>query len=288
MNLGIVINGGDATFDGFNNVIQKLVSFNGATIGLQGLNKAEIIFDYVYKNELRGYSEKDEDTEDDRSSIQISQLCPGHEITFKLLAELMVDGEFPAPNQFYACNILLDTLNDEEPMIPSSISPNPPNGIDDIWCADYVPDDPTEGLPEVLPVEIKFFGDKDVDTEDKNTTQSASPYGSYGYGAYNAHNPNENIVHLGNNGVGSNDGKNTNFHFVGPYVLFGTGLICIVFVVFILVCILMKCAKHSEYEQAKYVDTDDESDSTQNYDDIDDDNMDQEIEQEEEEMNQPI
>ena len=133
-------------------MIEKIVSFNGAAIGLHGSNVAEISFDYVYEDELSEYIEKDEDTEDDRSSIQIQQLCPGHEITFALLAELMVDGVYPYPNQFYACNILLD--KDENGK--ASVSPNPPNGIDNIWCADYVPDDPDDILPDVLPVEIKF------------------------------------------------------------------------------------------------------------------------------------
>eukprot|EP00486_Rosalina_sp_Unknown_P016007 CAMPEP_0201596220 /NCGR_PEP_ID=MMETSP0190_2-20130828/192975_1 /ASSEMBLY_ACC=CAM_ASM_000263 /TAXON_ID=37353 /ORGANISM="Rosalina sp." /LENGTH=514 /DNA_ID=CAMNT_0048056489 /DNA_START=810 /DNA_END=2354 /DNA_ORIENTATION=- len=269
---GIVINGGDVTFDGFNNVIQKLVSFNGATIGLQGLNEAEIIFDYVYSDELRGYSEKDEDTEDDRSSIQIKQLCPGHEITFALLAELMVDGEYPYPNQFYACNILLDTVADINGNPSSSISPNPPNGIENgIWCADYVPDDPDESLPEVLPVEIEF-ATENVDNDSNNDSTTS--------GLVNANNVPENIVHLG--GMNNNNAlENGNKLRIGPYILFGIGLICIIGVVFILVCILMKCGNHSEYKQAKYVDTDDESDSTQEYDDED-------IGQEEQEMNQPI
>ena len=273
---GIVINGGDVTFDGFNNVVEKLVSFNGATIGLHGLNEAEIIFDYVYADELRGYSEKDEDTEDDRSSIQIQQLCPGHEITFALLAELMVDGEFPFPNQFYACNILLDSIdNDQDPTVPSSISPNPPNGIEDLWCADYVPDDPDETLPEVLPVEIQFFtNEEDEDNEDMNVTDTSGS-------SYYAHDPNEHIVHLGNMNNDASGLKDDGDGLrIREFVLFGIGLTCIILVVFILVCILMKCAKHSEYEQAKYNDTDDESDSTQESEDDED--------KEEEEMNQPL
>ena len=72
---GICISGGDVMFDGFNNVIQKLISYNGDVVGLNVKNDAKVIFDYVYSDNLPSRS-PDSDTEDDKSSIEIRELCP--------------------------------------------------------------------------------------------------------------------------------------------------------------------------------------------------------------------
>eukprot|EP01083_Nonionella_stella_P067950 180063_1 len=160
---GIQIIGGDVIFDGYNNIIQKLVSYNGDVIGLDVKNDAQIDFDYVYKDELPN-KPQDMDTEDDKSSIQIKQLAPGHEITFALLAELMVDGKYPYPNNFYACNIKIENKNQAE------IVPYPPNGIDKVWCADYVPDEIDAVIGKVLPVDVKV----DVEANDNQNGNVAA------------------------------------------------------------------------------------------------------------------
>ncbi len=49
---GISIYGGDVVFDGFNNVIEKLISYNGDVIGLDIKRDGKLTFDYVYSDEL--------------------------------------------------------------------------------------------------------------------------------------------------------------------------------------------------------------------------------------------
>eukprot|EP00484_Ammonia_sp_Unknown_P010497 CAMPEP_0197077746 /NCGR_PEP_ID=MMETSP1384-20130603/212770_1 /TAXON_ID=29189 /ORGANISM="Ammonia sp." /LENGTH=726 /DNA_ID=CAMNT_0042516611 /DNA_START=1 /DNA_END=2181 /DNA_ORIENTATION=- len=247
---GVLINGGDVTFDGFNNVIEKLISYSGSTIGLQLDGDAQVVFDYVYKDELP--SDLDEDTEDDRSSLQIQHLCPGHEITFNLLSELSSDGLYPNPNAFYACNI----LNNQNESVPDLVTPFPPNGIKKVWCADYVPEDPSEIVENVLPVQVL----SEEDNEDTNSVLSAQQGGD------------EPVIHLNNENPSDIDVKGIyRNHPDSPYVFFVIGVSGIMLVVLVMVCALLKCAKYANrtpYQRAKYLGTDDDSDDTEDDEEV--------------------
>eukprot|EP00486_Rosalina_sp_Unknown_P005728 CAMPEP_0201570686 /NCGR_PEP_ID=MMETSP0190_2-20130828/13032_1 /ASSEMBLY_ACC=CAM_ASM_000263 /TAXON_ID=37353 /ORGANISM="Rosalina sp." /LENGTH=755 /DNA_ID=CAMNT_0047994467 /DNA_START=15 /DNA_END=2282 /DNA_ORIENTATION=+ len=247
---GIYINDSDVIFDGFNNVIQKLISFNGDVVGLNIKEDVYVIFDYVFSDNLPSKA-PDTDTEDDKSSIEIRELCPGYEITFALLAELIVEQKYPYPNTFYACNILVDNKE----IGSMSIEPYPPNGIDAIWCADNVPDDKYDIIGNVLPIEIKV----DAKTESDYSTAHLA-----GINVESKAIPMVNAPHYDN----KLDIYNENI----PYLYFIIGIFCIIMVVFVLVTFIMKCGnilmngnrsksvKNQKYKQAKYVDTDDDDD----------------------------
>ena len=259
---GISICGGDVIFDGFNNVIEKLISFNGDVVGLDIKKDGYVIFDYVYSDELP-LKDDDSDTEDDRSAIYINKLSPGYEITFALLAELLVDNKYPYPNQFFGCNVLIENKTS------GSVVPYPPNGVDKVWCADYVPDNRNDILANLLPVELDIDAqtdDDDYDNDDNDKSDALSIKSE------------RKITNLFNNPHSDNDDDNhtdiVSKYANDSYLYFMLGLFCIIMVIFVLVTFIMKfgkiminaSGKNKLYKQPKYYDSQDESDSTEDED----------------------
>ncbi len=179
----------------------------------------QIYFDYVYKDELPN-----------KSSIQIKQLAPGHEITFALLAELIVDQKYGYPNNFYACNI----KNEGE------IVPYPPNGIDKVWCADYVSDEIDAVIGKVLPVDVNVDAEAN-DNHNHNVAANAdvNSINNIAIELKKLNNPNDDVLIQNNNKHVNIIDKYPNT----PYVYFVIGLICIIMVVFVLVTFIMRCGK---------------------------------------------
>jgi len=246
---GISISASNVIFDGFNNVIEKLISYNGNVVALHIKDDAQIVFDVVYKDEL---SQNDELYQnDDRSALHIKHLCPGHDITFALLAELMVDGMYPNPNNFKACNVLIENKKN------SSMSPSIPNGLEKLWCAQYVPQNVHGAISDVMAVD--FQTNKKQKEEQKEDPVFAA------------------------NGIGINDKRIlnhldqhtniNNYDFVlSLYIIIG--VFCVIMIIFVLVTFIMKCShfffgnnnkrNNKRYKPAKYEEsTEDESDLTE-------------------------
>ena len=71
---------------------------------------------------------------DDLSSMRIERLVTGASVTQEIFDELVEDNKTPYPNNFFACNILLD---DRESVADGVLlDPSPPNGITEILCED--------------------------------------------------------------------------------------------------------------------------------------------------------
>eukprot|EP01084_Bolivina_argentea_P299680 516573_1 len=273
---GIAVTGSDVVFDGYNNVIEKLISYNGDVVGLHLIDASDVLFDYVYKADVLNEPDEDTDTEDDRAYLHIKQLCPGHEITFALLAELMVDAKYPYPNNFYACNIKVESDD-------ASITPYPPNGIDTVFCADYVPNNVDDIISNILPVDVVTYDednmvDQGIAADGSAAAQYIAPKGGDITNKKPINiNPKSPVINKPND-IDNEIPTNTN----APYVFFILGVLCIVTVVVAIVAFTLKCGsfimnendskiskkKHNKkYEKANAVDSDDYSDETESEDD---------------------
>lgn len=69
----------------------------------------------------------------DKDKLEIKDLETGSDISSKKLKQLIHYHQSPYPNNFYACNMLMDLSDDKH----IKIDPYPPNGIKRIECWDY-------------------------------------------------------------------------------------------------------------------------------------------------------